>query len=67
MKISKDILIETLIEQVPESVKYLSEKGIQCIACGEPIWGTLGEAARGKGFNDSEIEQLIVDLQKMYR
>lgn len=67
MKISKDILIETLIEQVPESVKYLSEKGIQCIACGEPIWGTLEEAAREKGFNDSEIEQLIVDLQKMYR
>lgn len=67
MKISKDILIETLIEQVPESVKYLSEKGIQCIACGEPIWGTLEETAREKGFNDSEIEQLIVDLQKMYR
>lgn len=37
MNITKDITIEDLVEEIPESVRYLSEKGIKCIACGEPI------------------------------
>jgi methionine synthase II (cobalamin-independent) len=65
MKINKDITIEELIETIPASVKYLMEKGIKCIACGEPIWGTLKEAAKEKGFSDLEIEQIVNDLQNM--
>jgi len=52
MKISKDISIEELIEEVPSSVKYLMDEGIRCIVCGEPIWGTLEEAAEEKGFKE---------------
>jgi hypothetical protein len=63
MKITKDISIEELIETVPGSVKYLMGKGIKCIACGEPIWGTLEDAAKEKGFSDSEINEFIVELQ----
>ena len=47
--ITKEITIEELVEKIPNSVKYLMEKGIKCIACGEPIWGTLEEAALEKG------------------
>jgi methionine synthase II (cobalamin-independent) len=60
--ITKDISIEELIEEVPGSVRYLSEKGIKCIACGEPIWGTLEDAAREKGFSDNEIDKFVEDL-----
>lgn len=35
-----------LVDILPASVNYLPKKGIKCIACGEPIWGTLEEAAR---------------------
>ncbi|NIR53173.1 DUF1858 domain-containing protein, partial [candidate division KSB1 bacterium] len=42
--IRKDTTIEELVRAHPESVRYLMEKGIKCIACGEPIWGTLEEA-----------------------
>lgn len=63
--ITKDISIEELIEEVPGSVRYLSEKGIKCIACGEPIWGTLEDAAREKGFSDNEIEEFVKNLQKL--
>lgn len=63
--ITKDISIEELIEEVPGSVRYLSERGIKCIACGEPIWGTLEDAAREKGFSDDEIEEFVKDLQKL--
>jgi methionine synthase II (cobalamin-independent) len=66
MKITKDIYIEELIEILPESVRYLSEKGIKCIACGEPIWGTLEEAAREKGFDDLVIQQFVKDLNDLH-
>ena len=65
MDINKETTIEDLIEEVPASVKYLMEQGIRCIVCGEPIWGTLEEAAKEKGFSDTDIEKFVTDLQKL--
>ena len=65
MIITESISIEELVEKIPGSVSYLSKKGIRCMRCGEPIWGTLGEAAREKGFNDKEIQQFVNDLNKL--
>ncbi|AFN74577.1 hypothetical protein MROS_1340 [Melioribacter roseus P3M-2] len=64
-KISKNILIEDLVNLLPESVTYLMEKGIRCLRCGEPIWGTLEEAAVEKGFDDSQIDVFVEDLNEM--
>ena len=64
--ITKDTTIEELIEIVPASVKYLMEKGIRCIVCGEPIWGTLEEAALEKGFSQEDIEGFVKDLNYLY-
>lgn len=61
--IQKETLIEDLIRAVPESVRFLMKKGIKCIACGEPFWGTLEEVARGKGFSCEQIEQFVQELQ----
>ncbi len=63
--ITKDILIETLVENYPFSVRYLMEKGIRCIMCGEPIWGTLEEAAIEKGFDQETIGGFVADLNKL--
>jgi iron-sulfur cluster repair protein YtfE (RIC family) len=60
--IDKTIEIADLINQYPTSVNFLSEKGIKCVACGEPIWGTLEEAAIEKGFNTEQIEAVVVEL-----
>ena len=65
MPITKDIEIEDLIEQVPAAVNYLSKKGIRCIMCGEPIWGTLEEAAKEKGFSDEEIEVFVREINEL--
>lgn len=65
MPITKDILIEELIEEYPFSIKYMSEKGIKCIACGEPIWGTLEEAAKEKNFTDTEIQTIVEELNNL--
>ncbi|MDD2385522.1 MAG: hypothetical protein PHP52_01935 [Bacteroidales bacterium] len=65
MKITKDISIDILIDEIPQSMKYLSEKGIRCIICGEPIWGTLESAAKEKGFTDAQIETFVIELQSL--
>ncbi len=64
MKINKDTSIEELVERIPEAVQYLMKEGIKCIACGEPIWGTLEEAALEKGFGDEEIERFVKELKE---
>lgn len=61
--IHKDILIEDLIRDLPKSVGYLMEKGIKCSACGEPVWGTLAEAAKEKGFSGKEIDEIVAELK----
>jgi len=65
MKITKDIYIEDMVHQIPGSVRYLADRGIMCIACGEPIWGTLEEAAKKKGFSDEEINAFVTELLQM--
>ncbi|WP_462279708.1 DUF1858 domain-containing protein [Salinivirga cyanobacteriivorans] len=63
--ITKDITIEDLVDDVPGAVRYMMEQGIKCIACGEPIWGTLEEAAKEKGFDDETIEKFVADLNHL--
>lgn len=63
--ISKDIQIEELVERYPLSVRFLAERGIRCIACGEPIWGSLEEAAKEKAFDDQKIADLLRELNEL--
>ncbi len=63
--INEKISIEELLEILPAAVTYLSQKGIKCVACGEPIWGTLEDAAHEKGYGDCEIQGFVEDLNKL--
>jgi len=65
MKLDKNITIEDLVELYPFSVRYMADHGIRCIACGEPIWGTLEEACHEKGFEDEKIESIVIELNKL--
>ncbi len=64
-EITKDIEIEDLVRVLPKAVSYLSDKGIRCLRCGEPIWGSLEEAAKEKGFDDEKIEEFVKDLNEL--
>ncbi len=63
--ITKDTTIEELVENIPGAVKYLMEQGIRCIICGEPIWGTLEEAAEEKGFSEEQINKFVKELNEI--
>ncbi|VAX22589.1 hypothetical protein MNBD_IGNAVI01-1998 [hydrothermal vent metagenome] len=65
MVITKDIEIEDLVNELPEAVGYLREEGIRCLRCGEPIWGSLEDAAKEKGYGDKDIERFVKELNKM--
>ncbi|MBL7996025.1 DUF1858 domain-containing protein [bacterium] len=62
--INKHISIEDLISHYPDSVHFLMQKGIRCLICGEPMWGTLEEAAKEKGFSDDEINTFVEELKE---
>jgi hypothetical protein len=63
MDIHPDINVEALVEAHPEAIGFLAERGIVCIRCGEPYWGTLRELAAGKGL-DAQIELIVADLDR---
>lgn len=62
--ITKNMYIEDLVEQYPELVIPLKNYGVICIACGEPVWGTLSELMEKKGIENQdkilkEMNQII--------
>jgi len=65
MKITKDIEIEDLVRELPEAVRYLREEGIRCLRCGEPIWGSLEDAAKEKGYSNDEISRFVNELNDL--
>ncbi|MBM4172115.1 MAG: DUF1858 domain-containing protein [Ignavibacteria bacterium] len=64
--VTKEIDIEDLLKLIPESISYLMEKGIRCLRCGEPIWGTLENAAIEKGFGAEQIDIFVEELNLLY-
>lgn len=63
--ITKDIYVEELVEKQPEAVKFLRDRGIVCVLCGEPVWGTLEELTKSKGFTDEQIEEIVAQLNQL--
>lgn len=65
--IDRAISIEDLLREYPASVKFLIEKGLPCLVCGEPSWGTLEELALSKGWRHDQIERLIDEMNRVLR
>jgi hypothetical protein len=64
--ITKETPIEELVTRMPGAVQYLMTRGIRCMVCGEPMWGTLEAAALEKGFSDTDIASFVQDLVVMH-
>ncbi|MDZ7374475.1 MAG: DUF1858 domain-containing protein [candidate division KSB1 bacterium] len=61
--VGRQTTIEELVYRHPEIVPFLMEKGIRCLACGEPLWGTLESAARERGYSEAEIDALVAEIR----
>jgi len=66
LKITGDMLIEDIVEQYPETIAPLQAMGVQCIRCGEPVWGTLEDKVSEKGLDnlDETLDQLNREINK---
>ncbi len=54
-QINPDIEIEELVRGYPELVPVLMARGVICVQCGAPLWGTLTEAAEKMNLDPLEI------------
>lgn len=65
-KVSLDTPVEELVEHFPESVGFLSRKGIRCIRCGEPLWCSLGELLKEEGIENPKyfVKELNNHIEK---
>ena len=61
--IQKEMLIEDLVQEYPQLIGPLKTEGIVCLACGEPLWGTLEEQAKEKGLEN--IDAIIQRMNKL--
>jgi len=61
--IKKTDYVEELLEKYNGINVYLMKKGVVCIQCGEPVWGTLGELAGDKGL---DVDGLVVELNEHF-
>lgn len=64
--ITKDTFIEELVENYPGAVSYLMNKGIRCLVCGEPSWGTIESAAKEKNFTDDQIVEVVQEMNILF-
>ncbi len=60
--LSADMSVEELVAEYPEAAGFLADRGIVCIRCGEPYWGTLRELARIKNL-DGQIDEIVQELE----
>ncbi|MGD2295728.1 MAG: DUF1858 domain-containing protein, partial [Candidatus Aminicenantes bacterium] len=54
--------VEEIAENQPEAVGFLTRRGIRCIRCGEPVWGTLGQLLEEDGIENPQ--GLVDELNK---
>ncbi|RLC48703.1 MAG: DUF1858 domain-containing protein [Candidatus Cloacimonadota bacterium] len=62
--ITKDMWIEEILDKYSDAQKFLSEHGIVCVMCGEPVWGSLQEQMEEKGFSKDEQDNLVKELNE---
>lgn len=61
-KVTLETTIEEVVTLYPSTVQIFFKYGIPCIACGSPIWGTIGENA--KKYKVGNIEELLMELNE---
>lgn len=66
--ITKTINLGELSNTYPELVEVLvNEYGLHCVGCMAAAWETLEEGARAHGFEDKQIEKIVIHLNKLVK
>ena len=63
-EITKNTLINHLLEKHPETTEILMAYGLHCVGCQFSEFDTIEDGAMIHGMNDEEIQMMIKDLNK---
>ena len=55
--------IEDLVWKYPKLNAFLTDKGLRCMVCGEPAWGTLGELIENAGL---DVESIVKEINEQF-
>ncbi|MBD3401152.1 MAG: hypothetical protein GF399_12595 [Candidatus Coatesbacteria bacterium] len=64
MPITATTSVEVVLDEHPAASSWLLERGVVCLRCGEPFWGSLGELLANKGYNAAQIEEIVGRLNQ---
>ena len=62
MKVDLDTSIEELVAVCIGVSTFLINKGLPCVVCGEPFWGTLWELCEQEGWTRQQAQDLAAEL-----
>lgn len=63
--ITSETPVDEIVSKHPKAVGWLVERGIICVVCGEPYWGTLGELMERKEIANKE--ELLQELNSFLK
>lgn len=58
-EITAETKVDEMVERWPETVSFLLRRGLPCVVCGEPFWGSLRELCKQKGWSEERIAELV--------
>lgn len=59
ISIDPDAAVEDIIEKYPRAVDFLMQRGIICIRCGAPVWGSLADLIKQSGAEVTETTRAL--------
>lgn len=65
--ITNETLVEDLVRAWPDAVSFFMQRGVKCIACGEPIWGSIGDLCRSTGMTDERAAEVLAEATTMMK
>ena len=61
--INLDDSVEDLVWKYPKLNAFLMRRGIRCMLCGEPFWGSLGDLIKS---SDLDAEKIIKEINEEF-
>jgi hybrid cluster-associated redox disulfide protein len=63
--ITKDMIIEEIVEKYPYLAEYIMDYGVHCVGCGVASFESLEEGFMGHGMREEEIDAIVIELNKI--
>lgn len=63
--IHRGLTMGDIVQVFPQTVEVMIDYGLHCFSCHVSVFETLEQGARGHGFSESEIDQMVRDMNAM--